>query len=318
VKRLLLLTAVFALACSGCMPGNRQVLQTTPESSLLKIYTTVFPVYDFTKKIGGDKVIVENIMPLGASPHSFEPSTRLVAALSKARLIIKNGAGLEPYMDKLAATLPQEVTVVDSSQGIQLLELHPEAEHPPEAHGHHEEHHHGEYDPHIWLSPQNALKQGENILHALQKMDPEHKEYYLRNYQSFRQEISELDSTYRETLLRCEKKELIVTHAAFAYLCRDYGLTQVSVMGINAESEPTPGKMRDIVEYIRDKGITHIYFEPMESSKAAQAIAAEAKIQVLPLNPFGGITATEQETGEDYFGLMKKNLESLRKGLNYR
>lgn len=318
MKRLFLLMAILSLACSGCMTGERQVLQTAPESSLLKIYTTVFPVYDFTKKIGGDKVIVENIMPLGASPHAFEPSTRLVAALSKARLIIKNGAGLEPYMDKLAATLPQEVTIVDSSQGIQLLQLHPEAEPPLETPGHQEEHRHGEYDPHIWLSPQNALKQGENILHALQEIDPEHKEYYLQNYESFRQKISELDSAYRETLLRCAKKEIIVTHAAFAYLCRDYGLTQVSIMGINAESEPTPGKMRNIVQFIRAKGITHIYFEPMESSKAAQTIAAEAKIQVLPLNPFGGITALEQESGEDYFSLMKKNLESLRKGLNYQ
>lgn len=317
MKKLLLLGVIMLIIISGCSK-NSQAMKTSPDSSFLEVYTTVFPIYDFTQKIGGDRVKVHNMLPWGASPHSFEPSSRLMADLSKAGLIIYNGAGLEPYMDKLAAGLKDSgVTIVNSSQGIELIRL--EKEHDNNHHSSHEHHHdHGLYDPHIWLSPKNADRQGENILNALINADPLNKEYYIKNYESFQEDLRELDGEYEEAISRCEKKEIVVAHEAFNYLCRDYGLTQISLMGPNAEAEPTPGKMRDLVEFIRAHKISHIFFEALESPKAAQAIASETNTQLLSLNPLGSITEKELEKGEDYFTIMKSNLTNLKKGLRYR
>jgi zinc transport system substrate-binding protein len=317
VKKCFLIIIILALVTGGCTGSNKAV-KTIPETSLLEVYTTVYPIYDFTKKIGGPKVKVSSIVPTGASPHNFEPSTRLLADLSKAQIIIFNGAGLEPYMDKMTAALrDSEVIIVDSSQGIELLELAEETDHH-ETPGDNSPHEHGVYDPHIWLSPKNALRQGENILKALQDLDPLNKDYYLKNYNAFCEALRELDCEYKEVISRCEKREIVVTHEAFAYLCRDYGLTQLSLMGLNAEAEPTPGKMRNIIDFVRAHGITHIYYEALESPKSASAIAAETNIQILPLNPLGGITEKELQSGADYFSIMKNNLESLKRGLNYR
>lgn len=317
MKRYFLIMLFVAVLILSSCAGNSQTLNTVPGPALLEVYTTIYPVYDFTKKIGGDKVVVNSVLPLSASPHAFEPSTRLVADLSKARMIIYNGAGMEPYMDKLASTLQSSgVIIVDSSQGIELLELAEEARHQ-ESSQNNGSHEHEIFDPHIWLSPKNALRQGENILRALQEADPRNKDYYQKNYDDFSNALKELDHEYREVLSGCPKKEIVVTHEAFSYLCRDYGLSQVSLMGLNAEAEPTPGKMRDLVEFIRTHGITHIYFEAMESSKAASAIASETKTQILSLHPLGGILEEDLQSGEDYFSIMKKNLESLKRGLTY-
>lgn len=318
-KLLICLFLLIIIVNSGCT-AESQVLKSSQESNVLVVYTTVFPVYDFTQKIGGDRVKVYSMLPWGASPHSFEPSTRLLADLTKAGLIICNGAGLEPYMAKLADSLKNTgVTIVDTSQGIELLELNEETGHDEypgnENNGHHD---HGLYDPHIWLSPANAAKQAENILNALVTADPLNKEYYLDNYGEFIKNIKDLDLEYKAAVSRLEKNELVVTHEAFAYLCRDYGLNQISLMGPNAESEPTPGRMREIVEFVRAHNITHIFLEALESPKAAETIASETNTQILTLNPLGGITEKEVLSGEDYFSVMRNNLANLKKGLNYK
>lgn len=315
MKKFLYLCLVGLVLLSGCTKNN-QTLNTSLNPSRLVVYTTVFPVYDFTQKIGGDRIELHNMLPWGASPHVFEPSTRLVANLSKAGLIIFNGAGLEPYMDKLGSALKDTgVTIIDSSQGIKLLELNEEKDHAE--HSEKENHHgHGLYDPHIWLSPQNASMQGENILNALINADPLNKEYYLKNYQDFQENMKKLDREYEEAVFGLEKKELVVTHEAFAYLCRDYGLTQMSLMGPNAEAEPTPGRMREIIKFVRAHRVSHIFFDALESPKAAEAIAFETKTQVLSLNPLGSITEKELDMGDDYFSIMRNNLENLKEGLN--
>lgn len=311
---------LLSLLATGC--GSKQAPATGVNApQRLTVYTSVYPVYDFTKKIGGTSIEVINIIPSGAEPHSFEPSTRLLAELSKADLFLYNGVGMEPYLEKLQNALQSSsLLMVDTSMGIELISHRPEDHYEHDEHDNHEHdqhHHHGTFDPHIWLSPANAAQQGKNILNALIQVDPANKTTYESNYQVFKERLAQLDAEYRNILSKCKKKTIVVSHDAFAYLARDYGLKQIPVMGLNAEAEPTPGKMKEIIQQVRQHKISYIFFESLVSPRVSETIAREVKARTLVLNPLGGLTEKEMEAGKDYFSIMKENLDSLKIALEY-
>ncbi|MCR4441454.1 MAG: zinc ABC transporter substrate-binding protein [Peptococcaceae bacterium] len=288
----LTLAVVLAAGCrQDLVPGEAQ-----PAGQQLKVYTSIYPLYDFTKRIGGPGINVINITPPGAEPHSFQPSARLVAELARSRIFIYNGAGMEPYLEKLKQAVQGNAPLmVNASQGLDLLEN----------------------DPHTWLSPINAENQGKTILEALILVDPANKKAYEANYEVFRKELQTLEQEYREALSKCKKNQIIVSHAAFAYLARDFGLVQIPVMGLSAEAEPTPGKLRELIELAKTNGISCIFFESLASPKVSETIAREINARTLVLHPLGSLTEKEIRSGEDYFSIMRKNLENLKTALEY-
>lgn len=308
-KFLLVLVVILLFLSSGC----NTVVNKPVSNDKITVYTSIYPVYDFTKRIGGDKISVVNIVPAGAQPHSFEPSTQLVAQLSKASLFIYNGAGMEHYLPKLAQTLADtSVRLVDTSSDIELLS----AEHHHEESEEHHDHDHGEYDPHIWLSPARALKQSQTICQALAEADPLNAEYYQANLEKFRQELETLHKEYL-TLADCPHKDVIVSHAAFTYLTYDYGLRQLSLMGINADAEPGPLTLKNTIKYIKENKIRYIFWDTLDNPKLAQTLSQESGAEVLPLNSLGALGAKDLQAGEDYLSVMRANLTNLKKGLGY-
>lgn len=305
VFRLLLIPSLLLALCAptGCSNKENASSPTThSDSSRPIVYTSIYPLYDFTKKIGGNKVTVINLAPLGSEPHSYEPSSKQIADLSKAALFLYHGAGMEPYLDKLRTTLQgTPLIMIEASRGISLIT-------------HHEEdgHHHGQTDPHTWLSPVCARQLCQNILQALIQVDPANQSYYHENYQTLEKQLVELDQEYRQALADCQNKELVVTHEAFGYLCREYGLTQTAVMGLNAEAEPTPGTLREVIDFVRSRKINYIFFEALYSPKVADTISRETDAKVLVLDPFGTLTEEAMQKGQDYFGIMKGNLVNLQ------
>ncbi|MGI6144740.1 MAG: zinc ABC transporter solute-binding protein [Clostridia bacterium] len=293
---------VFILATSLILTSFGCTLRTTvPESSLPIVYTTIYPLYDFTKKIGGDKITIINITPAGAEPHSFEPTSKLLADISKADLFLYNGAGMEPYLDNLLTTLQgSSPLMINANQGVTLIK---ENEMP---------------DPHTWLSPSCALTIGENILQALIQIDPENTAFYEKNFQSFQDKITELIQDYKNTLAQCEKRKIIVTHQAFNYLCHEYNLEQIPIMGLNAEAEPSSMKLKEICQLIHNEKIKYLFTEALFSPKVAETIAAETGATVLQLHPLGSLSEKEIQEGKDYFKLMRENLKNLQLALEYK
>lgn len=315
MKRLYLLSImgllVILILNSGC-GATKSSLSTDTKPT---IYTTIYPVYDFTKKIGGDRVVVINVAPIGAQPHSFEPSSKMVAELSRAKLFIYNGAGMEHYIPKLSQTLQgYGVKLVDTSNGISLLK-NEEEDHEE---GGSETDSHGEYDPHIWLSPTRAAQQSQSIYQALSELDPTNAAYYQANLQSFQQELKLLDQEYRLILSKCPQKDLIVSHAAFNYLTEDYGLRQVPLIGVNAEAEPGPATLRDTIMFIKNNSIKYVFRDPLDSPRLAQTLSEETGVIVLPLNSLGSLSEKETLEGQDYLSVMRLNLTNLAKGLGYQ
>ena len=315
ILSLLLVSLLF----SGCDFGGKM-------SERQEVYVSSYPMYDFTKKIGGDKVVVINLIPAGAEPHDWEPSAKDISALERAAVFIYSGVGLEHWVDKVLGALNnKELVVVEASKGLALLEGTHQHEHHHHYHGENDEHEeptnheeHGEEgskDPHVWLNPQNAKHQMKAIKDALAKVDPDNADYYEENYKKYAAELDKLDAEYKEGLKPFTHREIIVSHQAFGYLCEAYGLTQESIRGISPEEEPSPARMGEIIRFAKTHQVKVIFFEEGVDSKISETIAREIGAEVDVLNPLESLSLEAINAGEDYFSVMRKNLKAIQGAL---
>lgn len=336
------LTAVLAVGVvlGSVLLGGCGSNSTESTKNGLAVVTTVYPAYDIAKQVGGDKVNVTMLVPPGTEPHDWEPTVNDLKAVGKAKLFIYNGAGLEPTEKLLAADIIKEAKPVELSSVVDMLpsattSLDSETEathHSHEGNGaeahHHElgaepiagehEHHHGTVDPHIWLNPMNVAKEVELVVKAFSEADPANKEYYEANGKSYKEKLMALDTAYRSFAEQVPNKELVVTHEAFGYLAKQYGFTQLGIMGVSPDAEPTPERMAAIINFVKAHKVNAIFSEALVNPKLANAIAGETGAQVYLLNPVEGLTEEQMEAGENYLSIMTQNLTVLREALGVK
>ena len=246
---------------SGTLLGNAS----GNASHRIKVATTIPPLGDFVKAVGGEKVEVTVVVPPGAEPHTFEPTPSLMMNVAKANLYVMNGAGLEFWMDKLLEA-NKRMVVVDSSQGVALLEERK-----------------GEIDPHVWISLRNAAFQVNNICSGLITVDPANKDYYIKNRDDYLQKLQSLDEELNQTFAGKKNRVFIVHHPAWTYFARDYDLSQVPLM--ENEKEPGPKYLGEMIDLARRNNITTIFIEPEYNPKAAEVIAREMNARIVTLDP---------------------------------
>jgi zinc transport system substrate-binding protein len=312
--RTAVLMLVAALVMAGCGWQTRPAApETGPAGVKLAVAASFYPLYEFARRVGGDHAEVRNLVPAGAEPHDYEPTPRDVAALHGARLVIYNGAGFEPWIERLLPGLPAGVEPVDTTDGLPLVRG--EAEQGPEPGP---EAGRDGLDPHVWLDPILAQRQVERIAAAFARVDPDRRATYEANAAALTAELAALDERYRRTLAVCRKKTFITSHAAFGYLAARYGLTMIPISGLSPEAEPSAARLRAVVREARAHGATVIYFETLVSPRVAETIAREVRATTAVLNPIEGLTADEQAQGTTYFTVMDANLRSLADGLDCR
>lgn len=260
--------------------------------------TSFFPLFDFARKVGGDRVEVVNLVPAGVEPHDWEPRPGDVRAIDGARVFIYNGAGLEPWLDRVLGSLENRKPItVEASKGIPLLDG----------------------DPHVWLDPVHAQTQVRAIAAALAEADPAGRAAYEANAGLLIGELQRLDREYAEALGRCARRDVVISHAFFAYPAQRYGLRQVPVTGgLSPEAEPTPKQVADLARFARERGVRAIFFETLVSDRLARTLAAEVGAEALVLNPIEGLTPEEEAAGKDVPALIRENLASLKRGLDCR
>ena len=246
---------------SGTLSGNAS----GNASHRIKVATTIPPLGDFVKAVGGEKVEVTVVVPPGAEPHTFEPTPSLMMDVAKANLYVMNGAGLEFWMDKLLEA-NKRMVVVDSSQGVALLQERK-----------------GEIDPHVWISLRNAACQVNNICSGLITVDPADKDYYIKNRDDYLQKLQSLDEELNQTFAGKKNRIFIVHHPAWTYFARDYDLSQVPLM--ENEKEPGPKYLGEMIDLARRNNITTIFIEPEYNPKAAEVIAREMNARIVTLDP---------------------------------
>ena len=314
INRLSALVCACTLSLS-LLPGcGTQPADTAAGDGRLRVLTSFYPMYDFACKIGGDCIDVTNMVPSGTEPHDWEPSTNDLKNLEKADVFIYNGADMEPWADDLLVSRSDTLHVVEASENVELRTTDGEHEHAHEHEG--ADHHHGDFDPHVWLDPENAKIEMEAIKDALCAADPENSTVFQSNYEKYAAELDALDAEFREKLAPLPNRTIVVAHEAFGYLCDAYGLTQVGIEGLSPDSEPDPGRMAEVIDFVREHSISTIFFEELVSPKVAEAIASETGAQAKMLSPLEGLSDEQAAAGADYFSVMHDNLAALMEALN--
>lgn len=276
----------------------------------IKVYASFYTMYDFAQKIAGDDIKVYNIMPQGADAHDYEPSTKDIINLNKADIFIYNGLGMEHWVDKVLASLNNpNLKVVKASDGVSIIDGGHEDEHEGE-----EEH--NKADPHIWLSPKNAKIILSNIKDAFVEIDPDNAQIYQSNYERYAQECDNLDNEFRTQLQGFEKRDIIVSHQAFSYLCQEYNLNQIALLGLHSESS-NPKKLAEIIQEIKTKNIKVVFYEPASGKELFSNLNKEdgVKVELVPLNPLESLTSSEIKNNADYFSVMRANLFAIKNAL---
>ena len=314
INRLSALVCACTLSLSLLTGCGTQPADTAAGDGRLRVLTSFYPMYDFACKIGGDCIDVTNMVPSGTEPHDWEPSTNDLKNLEKADVFIYNGADMEPWADDLLVSRSDKLRVVEASENVELRTTDGEHEHAHEHEG--ADHHHGDFDPHVWLDPENAKIEMEAIRDALCAADPENSTVFQSNYEKYAAELDALDAEFREKLAPLPNRTIVVAHEAFGYLCDAYSLTQVGIEGLSPDSEPDPGRMAEVIDFVREHSISTIFFEELVSPKVAEAIASETGAQAKMLSPLEGLSDEQAAAGADYFSVMHDNLAALMEALN--
>lgn len=339
---------ILSMFLSACSPQSETTNAPKPEKAesqqneKLEVYTSFYPVYDFATKIAGDRANVVNLVPPGAEPHDFEPTAKDVIKISESDIFIYNGSGFEAWVDKVLESIDtSKMVIVNSSEHTDLLTREQtgaeedghdehgnegehkedehaddhasEGEHKEDEHGHEEE---GINDPHIWLDPVRAKEIATAIKEALLKADPAGKETYEKNYNSLIAELDQLDKEFQSAVQNAQRKEIIVSHAAYGYLVNRYGLKQMAISGLTPSDEPTQKELQEIITFAKENKVKYILFETLVTGKVAEMVRKEIGAEALVLNPLEGLREEEIAKGKDYFSVMRENLQSLKTALD--
>jgi zinc transport system substrate-binding protein len=333
---ILISTSVLTLSLllTGC--GSKEVVTTeeNKEKNTLTVYTTIYPLEDFTKKIGGSYVEVKSIYPPNVDAHSFEPSTKDMVSLANSDLFIYTGVGIEGFAEEAAEALKKEnVDILQAAEGIDLIEsTHSEEEHHEEEsthteehadegetgeHAHsEEEHEHGDVDPHVWLDPLLSIELASNIKNSLSELMPEHASEFEANFNQLKSDLEKLDQEFKQTVDGSKTKHILVAHAAYGYWEKRYGILEIPISGLSPTQEPSQKELQEIITESTEHGIRYVIFEQNVSPKVAEVIQKEIGAESLTLHNLEALTEDDIKQKEDYFSIMRQNLAAIKIALN--
>jgi zinc transport system substrate-binding protein len=284
VKTRIVLTLILLAALAGCGGSSN--------ADGRAVVAAFYPIALAAQEIGGDTVTVDNLTPPGVEPHDFELSGKDVRAVDDAEVVLYIGSGFQPALE--------EAIDATSANAVDLLEAVETQEGGGEEHG---------VDPHVWLDPVRYAAIAKRIGEELHRS---------AEAEAFVAKLTALDQDFRSGLSRCERDEIVTSHAAFGYLAGRYGLKQVAITGLSPEAEPTPRDLEQVVDQVRAVGATTVFFETLISPRLAETVAREVGAETAVLNPIEGLTEQEVSGGEDYFSVMRENLAALQKALRCR
>jgi len=258
----------------------------------LSVAVTIYPTYDIVKNIGGDKINLNQIIPFGQEPHSFEPTPRDIINISNSKLFIYTGLAVDSWAIDLGDIAKKRKKFIKLSEVSEIVKN----------------------DPHFWLDIDNFKKMANLIANRLIKLDSNNEISYQENLSIYLAKLEKLDSAYKEQLGNCEIHSVIVNHNAFQYLARRYDFKTFPIMGISPDDKPSAKVLAEIVDLVKERNISTLFFEELASSRVIETVAKETGIQIDSLSPFGNIPQNEIQTG--YINLMYQNLEKLKKAMS--
>jgi zinc transport system substrate-binding protein len=314
----------FVFACLGCVVAATGCGASGPASRAdagagrVAVTAGFYPLEEAARAIGGSRVTVNDLTPVGGQPHGLELRPRQLAALERSDLVLYLGDGFQPQVEKAVASLPSSVRRVDLLRGVGLRPA--QAGIPglrgqvdggaggPEALN-------GDRDPHVWVDPARFMAMATRIRDALIAADPPGRAAYDANATRYLATLRALDRDFRARLRGCHSPVLVTSHAAFGYLADRYHLLQAAIAGISPEAEPDPRSLVATARYAKAHGVRTVFFETLVPRKLSQTVARTIGARTDALNPVEGLTAGELKAGETYTSIQRRNLDALVRGL---
>jgi zinc transport system substrate-binding protein len=297
IRRVFIL--IFILACfsgSFAPPGN------AAEPGKINIMVSIPPQKPFVEKIGGEYVNVSILLPPGSSPHSFEPKPSRMLEIGNADIYMAIGVEYEKSLLPKIESMHPGLEIIYTDHGIKKISM---AKHGHDQRHRHDHHQHGK-DPHVWLSPDLAMIQADNIYSALARSAPQHKSRFQENYINLIRELQTLDQEIKDIFSGIEPgTKFMVFHPAWGYFARSYGLIQVP---IEVEGkQPKPADLRQLIDTARHENIRVVFVSPQFSRRSAQVIA----------DSIDGITISINPLAEDWDENMRTVAEKFRHVLGH-
>lgn len=272
----------------------------------LKVLATTTIVADLVRRVGGNAIDLTTLLPVGSDPHSFEPTPQDIATASNAQVIVANGLGLEQFLLRMVDTAGGQIPVVSLADGIAPRELAAE-----------DAHNHGGVDPHVWVTPANAVIMVKNAEQALSTLDPANAAAYHANAERYTAELTDLDTWVQAQIdsIPPENRELVTDHRTFGYFADRYGLKLIGavVPAYSTNAEPSAQEMARLQDAIRSLGVKAVFVGATVNPALSKQVAADSGIKLIPL--YTGSLGGPGSGAESYIDYIRANTSAIVDGL---
>lgn len=273
------------------------------EGERLTVVATTSIVADIVQQVGGERVAVTSLLPIGADPHAFEPTPSDVARVAEADAVFANGAGLEEFLEPMLRNAGG-APVIYVSEGLELRELEDGDEHAHDQHAH---------DPHTWTSPANALIFVDNIERALASLDPAHAPDYAASARAYQAQLEELDRWIAAQIatIPADRRLLVTDHLVFGYYADRYGLEQVGAVipSYSTGAAPSAKELAELQDTVRALGVKAVFAGATVNQDLARRVAADTGVTLATL--YTGALGPAGSGADSYLGYLRANTETI-------
>jgi zinc/manganese transport system substrate-binding protein len=341
---MVLMASFFAQAADSASPAFQQAVGASsgqgvarapePRQTVqpLKVVASFSILGDMVKQIGGADVSVETLVGPDGDAHAYEPTPAAVRALAKAQLLVINGLNFETWLKKLVRTAHFKGKIVVAATGVTPLDFEPHDSGRCDADDQSRDKAHRNQwrpkgsgskrkggvhtDPHAWQSLANGVLYARNIGAALQQVDPAHAQAYISQTERYIARMLELETRVKQALssLPPERRQVVVSHDAFAYFGLAYGITFISTMGISSEAEPSARAVACIITKICKEKVPAVFLENISNPRLEQQIVRETKAK-LGGTLYSDALANPGLPASTYLGMFEWNLTELMTAL---
>jgi zinc transport system substrate-binding protein len=277
---------VLAVALAACGDESGSAAERRPT-----VVTSLYPLSEIARRVGGDAVEVTDLTPAGSEPHDLELTTDDVDRIQDAGLVLFVGGEFQPSVE--------DALELRDGPAIDLLD----------AVGVEDD------DPHFWLDPTLLARAVSAVEAALVELAPAQRAAFARGAEAYRRELDDLDGEVAGALASCRRRDLVTAHAAFGHLAERYDLRQRAIAGLSPEAEPDPARLDELADLVDEAGVTTVFTEPLVSAEVAETLARETGVRTAVLNPIEGLTEEELDAGGSYASVMRENLAALQEAL---
>lgn len=286
------------LMLTGCT-GNQDNAQTLTNPRILATMTIIG---DMVSVVGGERIVVETLLPIAADPHTYEPRPDDVKKIARAQMVFANGLGIELWLEELIQNAGGARPVIYLAEPLRSVAFVEQT---------------GHTDPHLWNNVEYAMRYVDEIVRALSDLDPDGRESFSQNAERYKEQLEKLHRWVLEQIqtIPPENRKLVTSHDAFRYLCQRYGLEYLgSIWGITTDEDPSAEKIARLVDALKRTRVPAVFVETSVNPRFLMQIALDTNVKI------GGTLYSDSlgppgSAGDTYIKMMVHNVKTITEAL---